>query len=184
MSKKDQPQLPARRGNPPDGKYIRWGADGNPYPAYCDPINKAQTNALINAASLTPYVAEKRIDKDGNERETLERDKRFEGQACLQVGLEKIAQDAGRGKLEAVAFLLDRTIGKPKQTQEIVGVIGTPEEWLALAGQRMREEDQAGENVSAEVMAIDVSEIFVTKENVDKVRAKPKTKTKRKIDFI
>lgn len=91
------------------GKYIEW-IDGRPVPRYSEPVTKQEMTDLIVAAVAVPY--ERKADDSED----------YSGMSKLEVAQHKVADRAANGDLDALNFIYDRSIGKPKQVSENLNV--------------------------------------------------------------
>jgi len=84
-----------------------WGADGLPVPSSSPLITKPQLEALAGAAMSLPYVDP--LGLDGGE---------FDGLTNAEVMMIRMARKAAEGDLAVASELLDRVLGRPKQSVE------------------------------------------------------------------
>ncbi len=90
---------------------IRW-VNGMPEP-YIQCINPATVKQLATTAMSMPYEGEFNPDTG-----TYVIDPKYEGMTNAEVMWMKVAQQAANGNLKAVNIILDRVLGKPKQSIE------------------------------------------------------------------
>lgn len=99
------------------GMLINW-VDGRPIPVYSQPLNKQQVSDLVTSALSLQYTG----DTDPETGEPINFDMRFAGMTNAEVMAIKLAEKAANGEMKAIEQLLDRILGKPKQSVETVGV--------------------------------------------------------------
>lgn len=112
------------------GMLINW-VDGRPIPVYSHPLNKQQVSDLVTSALSLQYTGE--IDTETGEPVNF--DSRFMGMTNAEVMAIRLAEKAASGDHKATEQLLDRILGKPKQSVETVGVKMNYKDFLdVLAG--------------------------------------------------
>jgi hypothetical protein len=89
-------------------KLINW-VDGNPIPAEGRVFTEQNIKDLAKCAASMKY---------SEEDDALQLYPELYGLSYMEVSLIKLAQTAAEGHLPATEMLLDRTIGRPKQTTE------------------------------------------------------------------
>lgn len=127
------PQLPQTvntRGRA--GRLIRW-ENGRPVPVYAPPLRKEQVSELLTAALSLEYTGD--VNPDTGKVTNI--DERFIGMTNVEVLAVRLAERAASGSDKAVTELLDRILGKPKQSHETVGVRMTYQDYLS----KLEEED-------------------------------------------
>jgi len=112
--------MPARK--PPasrstGGRFITW-VNGKPIPTYSDPLNKQQMSDLLTAMLSTEYQGE----LDPQTGEPCNVDTRFMGMTHAEVMAFRLVEKAAQGHDKSITEILDRILGKPKQSVESVGV--------------------------------------------------------------
>lgn len=99
---------------PVNQQIVTWDADGNPVVRAVRVFTKAQVSQIALAAFSQPYV-------DPNDELAIAiglKPSRFYGMTNLEVAMVRQAEAAAKGDLDAHEALLDRAIGKPKQSVE------------------------------------------------------------------
>ena len=108
---------------------IKW-VNGVPEPAYKD-INPSSVKQLASTALSLPYVGEW-----NEELGIFVIEPRFEGLSNAEVMWIKIAEKAALGDLSAANIILDRFLGKPKQSVESASVTLSYPEFLEMIAKR------------------------------------------------
>ncbi len=114
------PTRTPRRG----GRLIVW-ENGRPVPIYAPPLKKEQVSELLTASLSLEYTG----DRD-NSGKVLSFDERFRGMTNMEVMAIRMAERAANGGEKAVTEILDRIMGKPKQSHETVGVRMTYQDFI------------------------------------------------------
>jgi hypothetical protein len=117
---------------------IRW-ENGQPVPVYADPINKDQMSSLITAALSCEYEGE--IDPETGEQYRF--DPRFAGMTNAEVMAIRLAEKAASGHDKSITEILDRVLGKPKQSVESVGVKMNFRDYLDMLAKNEEAQDKA-----------------------------------------
>jgi hypothetical protein len=115
-------------------RMIVWGKDGLPAPATTPLITKPQIEALVSASLSLPYDG----DKLGLEPE-------FDGLTNVEVMMIRMARGAANGDLELAKELLDRVLGKPKQSVESKSLSLSYEDFLNEVARKNEERKSEGE---------------------------------------
>lgn len=102
---------------------IKW-VNGVPEPVYKD-ITPTSIKQLANVALSMPYEGE--IDPNLGIKIV---EPRFQGMTNAEVMWVKIAEQAASGDLDAAKIILDRVLGKPKQSVESTSLSMTYEQYL------------------------------------------------------
>ncbi len=108
---------------------IKW-VNGMPEPAYKD-INPSSVKQLATTALSLPYEGEYNEELGMNIIEP-----RFEGMSNAEVMWVRMAERAAQGDLDAAKILLDRVLGKPKQSVESTSMSLTYPEYLELMAKK------------------------------------------------
>jgi hypothetical protein len=87
-------------------RMIAWGPDGLPIPVSTPLISKVQIEALASTALSLPF------------HDPLCLEPEFEGMTNVEVMMVKMARKAAGGDLAVASELLDRVLGRPKQSME------------------------------------------------------------------
>lgn len=132
------------------GKYIEW-VDGRPMPRYAQPLNKQQMSELVTAALSTEYEG----DIDPETGEPCNFDSRYRGMTKAEVMALRLADRAAAGDNKATTEVLDRVLGKPKQSVETVGVKMTYHDFL-----EMLEKDETAQQKAEFTHTIDLEAVF------------------------
>lgn len=138
------PELPAGHTG---GKFIKW-VNGRPVPVYAQPLNKNQVSDLITAMMSTQYEG----DIDPRTGEPINFDPRFAGMTNAEVMAFRLVQKAANGEDKAITEILDRILGKPKQSVESVGVKMNYRDFLEM----LEKDEAAQQQVEFETSVIDV----------------------------
>lgn len=116
-------------------RLIQWDENGNPVPISQPVLAKKQIQDLGAAVMSMPYQ-----DPLGLEPE-------FDGMTNAEVIYIRLARDAADGDHEARKELLDRVLGKPKQTSEVKKLDLTYQDFVdELARKAGKAADVEGEN--------------------------------------
>jgi len=104
-------------------RMIVWGPDGVPRPSSTITVSKQGIEDLAAVALSLPYkIAEIPPDLPDKEHKAAvlrqEEEMEFEGMTNVEVMLVKLARSAAAGDPEATGMLLDRVLGRPKQSVE------------------------------------------------------------------
>ncbi len=102
---------------------IQW-INGVPEPAYKN-ITPTSIKQLANVALSMPYEGEFNAELGINVIEP-----RFQGMSNAEVMWVKLAEQAANGNLDAAKIILDRVLGKPKQSVESTSLSMTYEQYL------------------------------------------------------
>lgn len=139
----------------PLGRVIVWGEDGLPRPEYREAISKDGLNALIPAAVSCEYepLEEMIYDAQGKptgEYQLIRGEERFIGMTKAEVAAHRYATAAAQGDMEAIKFIHDRVLGKPKQQTENLNLDLSMQDYLKI----FREEDRAIEAAKTTIVDI------------------------------
>lgn len=113
----------------PNKAMIEW-VNGVPEPCY-GYINPSSIKKLAVAAASIPYSGEWDADLEMNIIEP-----RFEGLTNVEVMWIKVAEKAARGDLDATNMMLDRILGKPKQSVESTSMTMSYQEFLNMVAKQ------------------------------------------------
>lgn len=116
-----------------------------PVPTYRQPPTHDELRAEILNAFCLPYKGAK--DPSG---ELLPEESDYVGKSKLEVMMHRVSDRAALGDMEAVNFMFDRTIGKPKQHVENISVTMSYQDFLKEIAQ-----DDTPMSIQAEVKVID-----------------------------
>lgn len=138
-------------------RIVSWDADGNPVVQNVPMLTKSQIIDIVAAAVSQPYSS----PDDELAVELGLPPSEFHGATLMEVMLVKAAREAAEtGDPDMVEKLLDRLLGKPKQTSEVLKTVATYEERLREIGaQRAREAKPAGggDGGDGEILDADLS---------------------------
>ena len=138
-------------------RIVSWDADGNPVVQNVPMLTKSQIIDIVAAAVSQPYSS----PDDELAVELGLPPSEFHGATLMEVMLVKAAREAAEtGDPDMVEKLLDRLLGKPKQTSEVLKTVATYEERLREIGaQRAREAKPAGggDSGDGEILDADLS---------------------------
>lgn len=112
--------------------YITWD-NGNPVIAYKEMLTKEVVAELPLAALSARY---ERTDEEKVLGEALD----FEGLTLAEVMNIRLARSAANGELDAIKTILDRTLGKPKQSIQSTKLSMTYTEYLDQLAQKEDED--------------------------------------------
>ena len=118
-------------------KIIKW-VEGRPVPTNVEILDKEAVAELPIAVLSLPY------ERSELEKE-FEMDEEFEGMTNGEVALVIQARRASRGNSDALAMLLDRAIGKPKQHIENKNLNLTYEDYIKELARKIEETEIAKE---------------------------------------
>ena len=90
-------------------RMIVWGSDGLPRPSSAPSLTPASISELAAVALSLPYKPDPLIPSEAEE---------FEGMTNAEVMIVKLARSAAGGNMAATTELLDRVLGRPKQSVE------------------------------------------------------------------
>jgi hypothetical protein len=128
-------------------RMIAWTPEGLPVPVSVPMLSKAGIEELATAALSLPYKIEPlalvdipasappelqsrlQIENDAAEK-AYEAELEFQGMTNAEVMIVKLARAAARGDKDATASMLDRVLGKPKQSVESKSMKLTYEDYL------------------------------------------------------
>ncbi len=104
-------------------RMIVWGPDGVPRPSSVPTISKQGIEDLAAVALSLPYkIPEVPLDlSDAEHKKAVarrEEEMEFEGMTNAEVMIVKLARSAASGDPDATTMLLDRVLGRPKQSVE------------------------------------------------------------------
>ncbi len=119
------------------GKLIRW-ENGKPVPVYAPPLAKEQVSDLLTASLSLEYEGEKAENGDA-----INFDPRFAGMTNIEVIAIRLAERAASGDMKATTELLDRILGKPKQSHETVGVKMSYQDFLEFCEKNPEAQESA-----------------------------------------
>lgn len=141
------------------GRLISWDpATGLPVPSSRPVLSAPQIEALAATALSLPYDPEKPAKSDFTSEDgykaaldkwQAEVDK-YAGMTCGEVMMVKLAQHAAEGNHAATEELLDRVLGRPKQSSEVKSVSMRYEDYMQKIA-----DDEA--KAQARATAIDVA---------------------------
>lgn len=112
---------------------IQW-VNGMPEP-YIQCINPATVKQLATAALSTPYEGIYVPEDD-----TYIADPKYEGLTKAEVMWMRVAQQAADGNLKAVSIILDRILGKPKQSIESTSMSMSYTEFLEQLAKQQKDD--------------------------------------------
>ena len=117
---------------PPVGNkvMITW-INGVPEPTYGKIVNPQSVKKLAQVAASLPYEGE--WDED---LEMYVLDPRFKGMSNVEVMWIRLVEKAANGDMAATNMILDRILGKPKQSVESASVSMTYQEFLKEIAKR------------------------------------------------
>lgn len=113
----------------PKATGIQW-VNGVPEPV-CKNINPSSVKQLATTALSMPYEGEY-----NEELGMFVIEPRFEGMTNAEVMWIRMAEKAANGDLESAKILLDRVLGKPKQSVETTSMTMSYQEFLELMAQK------------------------------------------------
>ena len=99
-------------------RFITWDADGNPRVASEEVLTRAAVQDLYMAAAAQMYEPDPHVPSDAQ----------YAGLTCAEVMVRKQIQQAARSG--AAETVMDRLVGKPKQSTEITKLNLTYEDTL------------------------------------------------------
>jgi hypothetical protein len=104
-------------------RMIVWGPDGVPRPSSVPTISRQGIEDLAAVALSLPYkIPEVPLNLPDKERQEAvarrEAEMEFDGMTNAEVMIVKLARSAASGDPEATSMLLDRVLGRPKQSVE------------------------------------------------------------------
>lgn len=117
-------------------RLVVWGPDGLPVPASVPLLSKPQIDNLAAAALSLPYQPtppSNSLPKEKFEEEQqryLAECAEFEGMSNAEVMMVRLARAAANGDKDTANMLLDRVLGKPKQSVESKTMKLTYEDYL------------------------------------------------------
>ncbi len=129
---------------------IRW-ENGRPVPVYAPSLRKEQVSELLTAALSLEYEGDLNLDTG----KITSVDERFIGLTNIEVIAIRLAERAASGSDKAVTELLDRILGKPKQSHETVGVRMTYQDFL----NQLNQEDDETDDMRASGLSPDVIDV-------------------------
>lgn len=134
-------QLPTNNRQPPSGQLINW-VDGNPVPVYCPPRDNKQIGDAFRAALSLEYEPVTKLSPDGEE--TIDpKEEQYIGLTNLEVmAIRRAKEAATSGNIDASNFVLDRVVGKPKQTTEALIINTSWREAINAVGKQMLEDGE------------------------------------------
>lgn len=145
------------------GRLIDWDPNtGLPMPVDRPVLSAPQIEALAATALSLPYVPEEPDKREFTNEKAydLAVDKwraeanRYAGMTCGEVMMVKLAQLAAQGNHSATEELLDRVLGKPKQSSEVKSVSMKYEDYL-----KKMAEDEAKHQARASAVDVEASTI-------------------------
>lgn len=154
-----QKPLPDPPSNYTGGKMIYW-VDGKPVPVYAKPLNKQQVADLVTAALSTEYES----FRDPESGEEYNVDPRLVGTTKAEAMAINLARKASRGEDKATNQVLDRILGKPKQSVESVGVKMNYRDFLEMLDRDEKAQSQAEFEVSNHTIdaELDTADAYAT----------------------
>jgi len=108
---------------------IVWGDDGVPRPEAVPALTPQGISELSTVALSLPFVPR---------GDAFPEDKEFEGMTNAEVMVIRLARAAASGDLSATSQLLDRVLGKPKQSVESKSLTLTYADVLKEKAERMK----------------------------------------------
>lgn len=135
--------------------------NGMPVPVYRQPPTHDELRAEILNAFCLPYTGAR--DPEGD---LLPDESQYVGKSKLEVMMHRVSDRAALGDMEAVNFMFDRTIGKPKQHVESVSVTMSYQDFLKEIAQ-----DDSPMAIQADVKIIDGVSVRAQPTLVSKPRA-------------
>lgn len=138
------------------GRLIDWDpATGLPVPISRPLLTTPQIEALATTALSLLYDPDEPDETDFTSKKSYEaavkkwetERNKYAGMTCGEVMMVKLAQHAAEGNHAATEELLDRVLGRPKQTAEVKSVSMKYEDYL----KKMAEEDARRGAVDVEV---------------------------------
>lgn len=125
MTNNDSPQYPIQ-----NKVMITW-VNGVPEPTYGKIVETQSVKKLARVAASLPYEGE--WDED---LEMYILDPRFRGMTNIEVMWIRLAEKAANGDMSAANMILDRILGKPKQSVESTSLSMTYQEFLKSLAQQ------------------------------------------------
>lgn len=131
----------------PFGKWLDFDENGMPVPRYAKPMPVKQVQEIFSTSLVLPYEPQK--DDNG---EYLPGEEKLEGMTIAEVMVYRQIKNATspnampEDSLKAANFIMDRVLGKPKQTNEVTQVNLS---YAELLQQWITEEEQDKENLLA-----------------------------------
>ena len=108
-------------------RMIQWDANGMPVPATVPMVSKEGVSELARTVMSLPFEPARGLDGEVSEEE---RGYVEQGLTNIEVTLLRMAKAAASGDLSTANVLLDRILGKPKQSVESKSLTLTYEDWL------------------------------------------------------
>ena len=105
--------------------YVKW-KDGVPYPVGTYLLSKQNIEDLHLVALSSPYEPDDTLPEDQYWDEKL----RYEGMTKGEVMILKLTEKASQGNMHAMSMVLDRILGKPKQSVESKTMTMTYKDYL------------------------------------------------------
>lgn len=131
-------------------RIVVFGKDGLPVPASAPMLSEAQLGAMPLTAASLPYETKPREHLTIKEKEEyLKSEKQYEGLSNGEVMVIKMAKEAADGNTRTTEIVLDRVLGKPKQTSEIKTMHFTYEDFLKEKAKKENEKITLAENSEA-----------------------------------
>lgn len=128
------------------GRLIEWDpATGLPVPVSRPVLTVPQIEALASTSLSLLYEPEEPVATDFTTKQAYETARakweeersKYAGMTCAEVMMVRLAQRAADGNQAATSELLDRVLGRPKQTSEVKSVSMKYEDYL----KKVAEED-------------------------------------------
>lgn len=152
-------------------RIIVWGPDGMPVPSAQPMLTKPGIEALTTVALSLPYKIRDKVPFELTvplpvdasqaakaQRETdlaraeyeWEQDQEFVGLTNAEVMIIRLARAAAEGNLSSIESLLDRSLGRPKQSVETKSMSMTYADVLKEKAARLRENEALASATSKE----------------------------------
>lgn len=156
-------------------RIIVWGPDGMPAPSAAPMITKPALESLAGVALSLPYKIKDKVPFEltvplpvdasqaaKNQREVdlqraeyeWEQDQEFAGLTNAEVMIIRLARAAAEGNLASIESMLDRALGRPKQSMETKSLTMSYADVLKEKAARLRQNEAlaAAATVDAEVV--------------------------------
>lgn len=126
------------------GAVYDWSKEGIPSPKLSKTMMKEQVQQLYHAAIARPYMGQWNPDT-----QTYFCEADYRHLTKMEVIIERIVDRATTGELKAVDMLMDRVLGKPKQSVEAVTMSLSYTEYLdRLAKEEQEEQNQQNQIIN------------------------------------
>ena len=156
-------------------RIIVWGPDGMPTPSAAPMITKPALEALASVALSLPYKVREKVPFEltvplppdaspaANQQREMdlaraeydwEVDQEFAGLTNAEVMIIRLARAAAEGNLASIESMLDRALGRPKQSMETKSLTMSYADVLKEKAARLRQNEAlaAAATVDAEVV--------------------------------